>query len=270
MREANEQPYALGELLAVFIAREISDGEGVGVGRNLYAPMAGALLAHFHHGPNVKFGFGHVIANLYHQPIVDFSQLDWHRELQWAEAHRSEDLTMISLKHLQNTVFFVGGIQVDKYGNSNMIGTGREYSKLRFRGPGAIGTASLTTYVNRYYLFLNSHTPKILVDQCEYVSCLGWGPGDKNIRHKLKIPGDGPKYCITPLCVMDFDDETKHMRLKYLHPGVTREQVIDNTGFNLLVPPHVETTPAPEADELEILRTRIDRQGHLRGAFNTS
>jgi len=254
----------LGELLAVFISREIADGEGVGVGRNLLIPLAGALLAHFHHGPNIRFGFGHVMTNLYDQPVVNFSTLDWHRERQYAEAYRSEDLTMTSLKHLQNTVFFVGGIQVDKYGNSNMIGAGTHYKKLGFRGPGAIGTTTLTTYMHRYYIFLNSHTRRLLVDRCDYVSCLGWGRGDPNIRRLLNIPGGGPKYCLTPLCIMDFDEQTKHMRLKYLHPGMTVEQVLDNTGFDLIVPRNIETTPAPYLDEMDLLRTRIDPQGHLR------
>lgn len=264
MSESKKMPYGLGELLAVFISREICDGEGIGVGRNLFAPLAGALLAHFHHGPNIKFGFGHVLANLYDQPTVDFSDMDWHRELQWAEALRPEDQTMISLRHVQNTVFFVGGIQVDKYGNSNMIGVGDHYERLRFRGPGPIGTTSLTTYMNRYYIYLNSHNKRVLVDKCDYVSCLGWGRGEKNIRKTLGIPGGGPKYCITPRCIMDFDDQTKRMRLRYLHPGVTLEEVLEHTGFDPIVPRTVDTTPAPRSDELEILRHRIDPQGHLR------
>jgi len=266
MSPISEPSYSLNELLAVFIAREIADGETVGVGRNLFAPLAGALLAHLHHGPNIRFGFGHVTANLYHEPIVDFSELDWRRELQWAEAHRPEDRTMMSLKHLRNTVFFVGGIQVDKHGNSNMIGVGEHYRTLRFRGPGAIGTASLTSHTNRYYIFLTAHEKRVLVEKCDYVSCLGWGNGDPNTRRAWGLPGGGPRYCITPLGVMDFEETRKHMRLKYLHPGVTVDQVLANTGFDLIVPDHVDVTPAPSRDELTLLRTRIDPRGLLRPA----
>lgn len=255
---------SLEELLAVFISREISDGEKVGVGRNLSFPLAGALLAHFHHGPNIKFGFGHVVTNLYDQPVVDFSDLDWHRELQWAEALRPEDLTMTSLKQLQDMIFFIGGIQVDRYGNSNMIGIGSNHERLSFRGPGAIGTTSLTSYADRYYIVLNSHTKRILVEKCDFISCLGWGKGDKDIRKNLGLAGGGPKYCITPLCVMDFEEKTKQMRLKHLHPGVSLDQVLENTAFELIVPPGVETTPQPSLEELEILRSRIDPRGLLR------
>lgn len=257
-------PCSLGELLAVFISREIKDGEGAVIGRNLPVPLAGAVLAHLHHGPNIKFGFGHVMANVFVQPVVDFSALDWHREIQWAESYRPEDRTMISLKHLLRSIFFIGGIQVDKFGNANMIAVGKNYKSPSFRGPGAIGAPSLTTYMSRYYIFLNHHTKRVLVDQCDYVSCLGWGNGESDVRKRLGIPGGGPKFCITPLCIMDFDDKTKHMRLKYLHPGVTVERVLENTGFDLIVPDEVETTPQPTDDELEILRMRVDPNGLLR------
>lgn len=63
---------------------------------------------------------------------------------------------------------------------------------------------------------------------------------------------------------MDFEDETKHMRLKFLHPGIWVDQVLQNTRFDLIVPERVETTPEPKEDELQILRTRIDPKGHLR------
>ncbi|MBW2060886.1 MAG: hypothetical protein JRI95_04900 [Deltaproteobacteria bacterium] len=258
------RPYSLNEQLAVFISREIEDGEPVGVGRNLIVPMAGALLAHMHHGPNIKIGFDHTRTNVYDQPVVDISQMDWWTALRWAESFRSEDRSMISLKQASKSIFFIGGIQIDKYGNSNMIGVGTDFKKLTFRGPGAIGTASLTTYMDRYYIFLNSHTKRLLVDRCDFVSCVGWNQGGKDARKELGIPGGGPKYCITPLCIMDFDEETKHMRLKSVHPGVTVDNVLQNTGFDLVVPEGVETTPEPEDDELDILRNRIDPKGLLR------
>jgi len=264
MKSQTNQDYSLSELLAVFISREIEDGERAGVGRNLFVPLAGALLAQMHHGPNVKVGFGHARTNVYHQPLVDISQINWQTELRWAESYRPEDRDMISLKLRKNSIFFVGGIQIDKYGNSNMIGVGKDYKRLQFRGPGAVGTASIPTYVGRYYIFLNSHKKRVLVDRCDYVSSVGWNDGGKNARKNLGIPGGGPKYCITPLCIMDFEEETKHMRLKFIHPGITVDEVLGNTDFDLIVPEKVEATPEPKDEELHILRTRIDPKGVLR------
>lgn len=253
---------SLAERLAVFISRDIADGEKVALGRNLTYPMAGALLAHFHHAPNLKFGFTHTLTNLYHQPVVDFSDLDWRREAQWAEALRPEETTLLSLKHLRDLIFYIGAIQVDQFGNSNMIGVGDNYRRPSFRGPGAIGTTTFTSYADRFVIILNSHDRRTLVQRCDFTSCLGWGRGGTDSRRELGLNG-GPKYCITPLCVMDFEEVTKRLRLKHLHPGVSLEMVLDNTGFELVVPDHVAETPQPLAEELDILRRRIDPRGFL-------
>ena len=64
---------------------------------------------------------------------------------------------------------------------------------------------------------------------------------------------------------MDFTEEEKTMRLKSLHPGVTREEVELNTGFSLVIPNSVPTTTPPTEEELDVLRTRVDKTGILRG-----
>jgi acyl CoA:acetate/3-ketoacid CoA transferase beta subunit len=69
---------------------------------------------------------------------------------------------------------------------------------------------------------------------------------------------------VTPLAVMDFEETSKRMRLHSVHPGVTVDHVRAQTGFELLVPAHVPATPAPTAEELLILRGRVDPQGLLR------
>ena len=102
-----------------------------------------------------------------------------------------------NVKHWHKRVFFIGGVQVDPHGNTNLIGVGPEYSKLRFRGPGSVGTPTLSTHVGRYYIVLNSHTPRLLVEHCDYISAYGWGSGGADARKKLNIPGGGPKYCVT-------------------------------------------------------------------------
>jgi glutaconate CoA-transferase, subunit B len=70
---------------------------------------------------------------------------------------------------------------------------------------------------------------------------------------------------VTPLCTLDFQDGSKRMRLRSVHPGVSVEQVLDHTGFDLVVPAQVPTTSPATAGELRVLRTRIDLAGTLRG-----
>jgi len=96
------------------------------------------------------------------------------------------------------------------------------------------------------------------------VSAVGWHEGGADARKKLGIPGGGPKLCVTPLCVMDFTEVEKRMRLVSLHPGVTLDEVKANTGFELEIPDIIPTTVVPTEDELTILRSRVDLNGLLR------
>jgi len=111
---------------------------------------------------------------------------------------------------------------------------------------------------------LNSHTPRVLVERCDYISAYGWGSGGEDARSRLGLPGGGPRYVVTPLCVMDFEEDTHRMRLRSVHPGVSIESVRDNTGFDLVIPPSVPVTDPPSSEELRILRTRVDTAGRLR------
>ncbi|OGK82299.1 MAG: hypothetical protein A2X52_21165 [Candidatus Rokubacteria bacterium GWC2_70_16] len=256
--------YTTKELIAAFIARDLHDGEFVVVGANLPVPRAGVLLAHLHHGPNMWIGLSATQTSLLKEPVLEpFKFNRDFRAAKWAESYMLHEEAFDSPK-LMSDAFFVGGIQIDQYGNSNLIGVGKEYRRLAFRGPGAIGTTTVSTYTKRYYLYLNSHDPRVLVERCDFITSFGWGKGGADARQKLGLPGGGPKYCVTPLCVFDFEEREKRMRLKSVHPGVTVEDVLAKTGFTPIVPTRVPETEPPAADELAILRRRVNVEGVLR------
>jgi glutaconate CoA-transferase subunit B len=117
---------------------------------------------------------------------------------------------------------------------------------------------------SRFHLVLNSHDRRILVPKCDFISAFGWGTGGDDARTKIGLPGGGPRYVVTPLCVMDFEDGTKRMRLKSVHPGVAVSEVVERTGFELVIPASVPITEPPSAAELYVLRHRIDVRGALR------
>ena len=75
---------------------------------------------------------------------------------------------------------------------------------------------------------------------------------------------DGPPYCWTPICVCDFTEEEHRMRLVSVHPGYTVDDVVSNTGFELVIEGEVPQTTPPTDWELQVLRTRVDRGGRLR------
>lgn len=257
--------YSPQELMAIVLARDLRDGDILRVGVAMPVVEAAVRLAHLMHGPNMEllfFGARMNVAHLHSLPLPTFG---WDRRVvRWAESYSDTGHRFERVKDWQKHVFFIGGIQVDPYGNTNLIGVGPDYHHLRFRGPGSVGTPTLSTHVGRYYIVLNSHTSRIFVERCDYVSAFGWGTGGVDARLRLGLPGGGPKYCVTPLCVFDFADETKRMRLRSLHPGVTAASVQEQTGFALNPPPSVPATELPTPEELQILRTRVDRNGSLR------
>ncbi|MGH7986905.1 MAG: CoA-transferase [Candidatus Binataceae bacterium] len=253
------------ELMAVFLARDLNDGELLRVGVGTPVAEAAVRLAHLTHGPNMELVFLGVRMNVTHLETIPMPAFGWDRRtVRWAESYSDTGHRFDRLKDWSRSVFFIGGIQVDAYGNTNLIGIGDDYQRLKFRGPGSVGTPTLSTHVGRYYIVLNSHSPRVLVEKCDYISAFGWGRGGADARQRMGIPGGGPKYCITPLGVMDFAEDSRRMRLHSVHPGVTVEMVKRQTGFELEIPSDVPQTEVPSAHELEVLRTRVDQAGRLR------
>ena len=257
--------YTIPELMAVFLARQLNDGEVLRVGVATPVAEAAVRLAHLTHGPNIDLVFLGVRMNVAHLETIPMPAYGWDRRVvRWAESYSDTGHRFDRIKDWSNNVFFIGGIQVDAFGNTNLIGIGPDYKRLKFRGPGSVGTPTLSTHVGRYYIVLNNHSPRVLVEKCDYVSAYGWGTGGADARRRMGIPGGGPKYCITPLCIFDFADDSRRMRLKSVHLGVTVDMVKSQTGFESLIPSSVPTTEAPTADELHVLRTRVDLDGRLR------
>jgi len=259
-------PASVKELMAAFLARDMVDGEEIFVGTNLPVIRAGALLAHLHHGPSMRVMIAHTRTNLFDTPVVQHFELlaDW-RGGRWAEGYFNDNEIVLYQKSRRDSVFFVGALQIDPFGNSNLIGLraagGRAF---RMRGPGAIATTTNASHVRRFYLFVNEHTPRVFVERCDFVSTVGWAGGGAGARRALGLPGGGPRYCVTPLAILDFEEEDKRLRLRSVHPGVTVDQVVASTGFPLIVPARVPVTESPSAEELDILRRRVDPQGLLR------
>ena len=253
------------EIMATVLAHDLEDGEWVEVGANLPVPRAGVLLAHLMWGPNMTVMIAMTKANVLNEPVIEeFQLITDQRATRWAEAYYIHNDLVENMKFRRKGVFFAGALQIDRYGNSNLIGIGTDYKALKFRGPGAIGVCNATVMNSRFHLVVNAHDKRIFVPKCDFVSAYGWGTGGRDARTKLGLPGGGPRYVVTPLCVMDFEEETKRMRLKSVHPGVSVDQVLANTGFDLVVPDQVPDTVPPTDRQLSVLRSRIDVQGALR------
>ncbi len=253
------------EIMAAFLANDLDDGEILQIGAAMPVPEVAVRLAQFTHGPNMELIFIGARMNAAHLDVLPTPEFGWdHRVVRWAESYSDTGHRFDRLKDWHRRVFFIGGVQVDVHGNTNLIGVGDDHRRLRLRGPGSVGTSTLSAHVGRYYIVINSHVARTFVERCDFVSAVGWGDGGADARRKLGLPGGGPKYCVTPLCILDFTEDTKRLRLRSLHPGVTVDDVVDNTGCELVIPDDVPSTPLPSAEELHIIRTRADLRGALR------
>ena len=253
---------APAELMAVFISRQIKNGDYVAIGTNLPVSTAGVLLAHLTHAPDLRISALSYFTNLSEvEQFHDLGQVASPRLARWAEAIWPLDTLLDAVPRMDWC--FTGAVQVDMYGNTNLIGVGDDITNLKVRGPGSVGSSSVMATVKQYIVHTGRHNPQVLVKKCDFRSAVGWGDGGDH-RARLGLPGGGPRYVITPKAIMDFEEGSKRMRLKHLMPGITLDDIVASTGFELVIPADMEEMAPPSAQELELLRTKIDINGVLR------
>ena len=149
-------------------------------------------------------------------------------------------------------MIFLGAAQVDKFGNTNLSVIG-DYNKPKVRLPGGAASSFLCAIANRTVLWLTNQSNRIFVDKVDFVTGQGYLDGGDS-REKLGLQGAGPAKIVTNLATYDFEPETKHMRLCTIHPGVTMEQVKENTGFELIIGDNVPVTEEPSEEILEFIK----------------
>lgn len=145
---------------------------------------------------------------------------------------------------------FVGPVQVDQYGQMNLSVIG-DYHKPKSALLGVRGFPG-NTVNNRTSMFFPSHTTRALVaGEVDMVSGAGYNPS--RYPDGKFPPGLDHRQIITNLCVLDFSGPNHAISVRSLHPGVSFEEVQDNTGFALIRPASIPETPAPTEDQLAII-----------------
>jgi len=146
----------------------------------------------------------------------------------------------------------VGPSQIDKYGQANISALG-DYAKPKVQMLGVRGfPGNSISHANSF--FVPSHSTRAFVaDEVDTVCSIGYNPD--RLPKGYSLDDIDIRLIVTNLCVLDFEPETKQMRLVSLHPGVELEQVLENTGFELVIPDDIETTAEPTEEELAILET---------------
>jgi acyl CoA:acetate/3-ketoacid CoA transferase beta subunit len=157
----------------------------------------------------------------------------------------------------------MAGVQTDRFGNINLHRVGGTDESPAFRGPG-VGNVSYAATSNRWYNYSSAHSRRAFVERVDFLTALGNEGGIEQRRARGPHYGDGCRFVISNLAVLDFEPQTGQMRLCHVHPGVTAEQVHESTGFTMLEAEEITETPAPTREELEVLRRVIDPTGVLR------
>jgi glutaconate CoA-transferase, subunit B len=244
--------------LACIASRLLEDRKSVFVGTGL--PMIAAMLAQRTHAPNllIIFEAGGIGPQIPVLPTSVGDSRTFYRAIGASSMH--DVMSQAQAGYLD--FGFLGAAQIDRYGNLNTTVIG-PYSAPLVRLPGSGGANDLGSFCHRTIIILRQDKRKF-AEKVDFITTPGYltGPG---AREKAGLPaGTGPYRVITQLGVYSFEEHTKVMQLICLHPGVTVDQVQDNSEFPIRIPEQITCSVPPTDDEQRILR-EIDPAGWIIG-----
>ncbi|MBT3370690.1 MAG: 3-oxoacid CoA-transferase [Rhodospirillaceae bacterium] len=247
------------EMMICAASRILEDGKIAAMGTG--APCAAAMLAQKTHAPNLTLFFeaGGIAPLLPSMPISVGDSRTFHAAIM--ASSMSEMMSTASRGLIDYA--FLGGAQIDRYGNLNSTIVG-DYAKPKVRFPGSGGANDFASFCWRT-IIITVHDRSRFVETVDFVTSPGYldGPGAREAAGLP--PGSGPYKIVTDLAVMGFNEETRVMQVESLHPGVKLQTVRDNTQFDLPEAPNVGETPVPSVDELRLLRDEVDPRRMIIG-----
>src|SRR6266851_7726409 len=248
------------ELMICCAARSLEDGRTVAVGTGV--PCAAAMLAQRTSAPNLVIFFeaGGVAPQLPTMPISVGDSRTFYRS---AMATSMDDVMETCQRGLMDYTF-LGGAQIDAYGNLNSTLIGDDYTHPRVRLPGSGGANDLASLCWRILVVIN-HDVRRFVPRLDFLTTPGYlsGPGAREAAGLP--PGTGPYRVITDLAILSYHEQTKRMEIHSLHPGIGLEQVRKATGFELGIKEPMTSTAPPSDLELKILRDEVDPHRYVIG-----
>ena len=252
--------YNLMELMVCVASRQLEDGKTAVIGTGM--PLAAAMLAQKTRSPNLitMFEAGSVAPQLIKLPLSVADSYTMVGGLM----HSSMNEIMEACQRGIVDYTFLGGAQIDMYGNLNSTLVGSDYQKPKVRLPGSGGANDLASLCWKT-LIITPHDKRRFVSKLDFLTSPGFltGPG---AREAAGLPaGTGPYKVISTLALMGYHPQSKRMVVESLHPGVTADEVRANTSFEMLFADNLTVTPEPSDNELRILREEVDPLGLIIG-----
>lgn len=244
----NTTNFTAAEILAVMSSRLLKEGQVVFAGVGV--PLLAATLAQRLRCPGLTILFeGGVLG-----PMIEAGKLppstNEQRCTKRANMVMSSTEVLLLLQRGHVDVGFMGGAQIDKFGNLNSSYIG-DPANPKTRLPGTGGGNDISSLTNM--IVAMKHERRRFVEKVDFITSPGWIEGGTS-RAERGLPAGGMFRVVTDLGIFGFDDATKAMKIVALHPGVTVEQVQDNTGFKMLHDKEIAVTGAPTERELAELR----------------
>lgn len=252
--------YSPFELMAAAGARELKNGQIVGVGLGL--PVVSSFLAKLTHAPHMTI--------LFELGVVDPQPLEigvhglsdprlWYR----STIHTSfADMLGTVLHKGLIDVGFLGALEIDAYGNINTTLLGDPNGKYR-RFTGSGGGNDIASCAKRTVITIR-HEARKLNEAVSFITNPGYLHGG-NERERLGLRG-GPSRVITDKAIFDFDPESKRMRLVSIHPNTSLDDVLENMSFRPVIPQELPFTEPPTAEQVRLIREEIDPKRDYAGA----
>ncbi len=251
--------YTPNEIMIVAAARALRDDDVCFVG--IGAPSAACNLARLTHAPKITL-------------IYELGTIDTKPDilpLSIGDGELCETaLTTVCVPEMfrywlqggRITVGFLGGAQIDRFANLNTTVVGA-YDKPKVRLPGGGGAPEIAANCGQIFITM-AMSPRAYVQKIDFITSLGHGAGPGS-RAALGLKTKGPTRVITDLCVLEPDPESCELTVVSLHPGVTREAIQAQCGWQLKFARDAEETPTPTTQELGVLRDLQARTAKAHG-----
>lgn len=249
----SEVQYNIAEQMIVSAAREIKDGDIIYAGVGI--PNVAVLLAKFSHAPNATIFYETGIIRT--DPCILGLGVDT-LPTQYMSDKLTDVLYINSLAQRGFfTIAFLGGGQIDRYGNVNSNCTG-EYLKPTLRFPGSGGGCDIASLCRNVVIVVDQKKYRF-PERVDFVSAPGYLDGKPGSRERAGLkPGTGPAKVVTNLGIYSFREGEMILESIHSRAGVTLEDIRANTGWDLRVSADLKETVEPTAEELMLLREKVD------------
>ncbi len=251
--------YTSTHLMAITAAKLLQNNKSVFVGTGL--PMIAAMFAQKTHAPNLLLIFeaGSIGPQMRTLPISVGDSRTGHRAISISTMHDNMSFCMSGWVDYG----FLGGAEIDKYGNLNTTYLGDSWDHPKVRLPGSGGGCDVASLTHGFFVIIRQ-SKRNFVEKVQFITSPGYIDG-AGARERYGLPAHGgPLKVITQLGVYGFDKTTKIMTLEALHPGITIDDIKENSGFDVPIASKLTETIPPTREEVTILRT-LDPQGMAIG-----